>query len=78
MSDVQVWFCNGVLHLIPLSHTSSPPSNLADELDPDAYLDPLEAIALVRDPLIPTASPKQVQEAIWNRISGSVVPPHLS
>ncbi|KAM0755174.1 SGT1-domain-containing protein [Meredithblackwellia eburnea MCA 4105] len=76
-AENRVWIHQGHLHLIPLKHSSASPfpetststSNANFDQD-EAYLDRMEAVALVLNPDIHTRAPKQVEEAVWRRING--------
>ncbi|GAA6029922.1 hypothetical protein JCM8097_009170 [Rhodosporidiobolus ruineniae] len=78
----RVWIHRGHLHLIPLTHRSALPfqgasSSSADatlnpSFDPDeeGYLDRATALELVRDESVETRAPREVEDAVWARISG--------
>jgi len=81
----QVWIYNSRLHLIPLTHIS-PPSRKrqrrklpgaadsdnedADIGDDDSFIAIEDAVKLVRDPLISTLAPEDVERLVWERIAG--------
>ncbi|BGP13187.1 hypothetical protein JCM10213_000233 [Rhodosporidiobolus nylandii] len=73
----RVWLYRGHLHLIPLTHksplpfesSSSATLNPSFDADEDAFLDRATAIELVRDENVDTRAPKEVEEAVWARIS---------
>ena len=87
-SSVQVWIHNSRLHLVPLSHVSPPSSNKrrrkyinvrdSDDEENDGaeeqsqFIAATDAIKLVRDPLVDTAAPRNVEDVVWGRISGCV------
>ncbi|KAG9314597.1 SGT1 protein-domain-containing protein [Chiua virens] len=81
----RVWIYSGRLHLIPLSHVSSPskprkrPRVLGrreleedeDHLDDeDDYIATDDALLLVRDTFVDTLAPRAVEDTVWQRISG--------
>ncbi|EPQ60986.1 SGT1-domain-containing protein [Gloeophyllum trabeum ATCC 11539] len=82
-SENRVWIYNSHLHLIPLSHISAPSSkrhrrdyprvrdddDQVDEAEDD-FINPSDAVKLVRDPSVPTTASPEVEETVWKRISG--------
>ncbi|KAL4068293.1 SGT1 protein-domain-containing protein [Scleroderma yunnanense] len=78
----RVWIYNGRLHLVPLVHVSAPNKQrkrrgiaAANEEDDessitDSYIAVDDALRLVRDSTTDTLAPKQVEDAVWKRISG--------
>ncbi|TFK89759.1 SGT1-domain-containing protein [Polyporus arcularius HHB13444] len=85
-AENRVWIHNSRLHLIPLSHVSPPSSksrrrkyiprgesdeedNMENDEDSD-FITAADAVRLVRDPLVDTAAPNNVQDVVWKRISG--------
>ena len=85
-SSVQVWIHNSRLHLVPLSHVSPPSSKATrrkyashpedgsnDDLDDNEDLiSAAHAVQLVRDLLVNTTAPQNVEQAVWRRIDGYV------
>ena len=73
---------------MPLSHVSPPSSNKRrrkyinardsddeenDEAEEESqFIAATDAIKLVRDPLVDTAAPRNVEGIVWSRISGCV------
>ncbi|KAI0724281.1 SGT1 protein-domain-containing protein [Cerioporus squamosus] len=85
-AENRVWIHNSRLHLVPLSHVSPPSSKprrrkyiphresddedkLENEEEGD-FITATDAVRLVRDPLMDTAAPQNVQDVVWKRISG--------
>ncbi|RPD81718.1 SGT1-domain-containing protein [Lentinus tigrinus ALCF2SS1-7] len=85
-AENRVWIHNSRIHLVPLSHVSPPSSksrrrkyitrgdsddedNLENEEDAE-FITATDAVRLVRDPMIDTAAPQNVQDVVWKRISG--------
>ncbi|RPD63222.1 SGT1-domain-containing protein [Lentinus tigrinus ALCF2SS1-6] len=85
-AENRVWIHNSRIHLVPLSHVSPPSSksrrrkyitrgdsddedNLENEEDAE-FITATDAVRLVRDPMIVTAAPQNVQDVVWKRISG--------
>jgi hypothetical protein len=82
----QVWVYKSHLHLIPILYTTSPhvprhrrllPGRTEDSDgegdDPhsdDEYLGPADALHLLRDPLVDTLAPPEVEVRAWERIRG--------
>ncbi|KAG6381423.1 SGT1 protein-domain-containing protein [Boletus reticuloceps] len=82
----RVWIHSGRLHLIPLSHVSSPnkprkrpriPGGREHEDEDhlaadeeDEYITIEDALPLVRDASVDTLAPKAVEDIVWQRISG--------
>ncbi|KAH9968828.1 SGT1 protein-domain-containing protein [Russula dissimulans] len=75
----RVWIYKSHLHLIPLSHVSSP-SGRGQRIDISAiddkdiitsedFLNISDALRLVHDPLTDTQAPASVEQAVWQRIS---------
>ncbi|TFK57504.1 SGT1-domain-containing protein [Heliocybe sulcata] len=83
-AENRVWIYASHLHLIPLSHVSPPSSKRhrrdyprvrdEDHEEPDAeeeeWLNPSDAVSLVRDPAVNTTTSKEVEDTVWKRISG--------
>lgn len=85
-SENRVWIYSGILHLIPLQHTSAPskpkrrrrfPGSKESDDEGDIVGDDLEeylatddAIKLVRDATVETRAPRTVENTVWQRISG--------
>ncbi|KAI6153350.1 SGT1 protein-domain-containing protein [Pisolithus tinctorius] len=79
----RVWIYSGRLHLVPLSHVSVPNKSRRhpvatqqkelsaglEDSDED-YIAIDDALRLVRDACICTLAPKEVEDAVWKRISG--------
>ena len=42
----------------------------------DDFITAVDAVKLVRDPLVDTLAPQNVQDIVWKRISGYVHDPH--
>ncbi|THH18092.1 hypothetical protein EW146_g2832 [Bondarzewia mesenterica] len=85
-AENRVWIYKSRLHLIDLSHVSPPSSkrrrrSLPGAKDDDAegealngdqedFIDVNTALSLVRDTIIKTLAPAEVEQAVWQRISG--------
>ncbi|KAG1773045.1 SGT1-domain-containing protein [Suillus occidentalis] len=85
-SENRVWIYSGILHLIPLQHTSAPSKPKRRRIFPGAkdsddegdivgddleeYLAIDDAIKLVRDATVETRAPRTVENTVWQRISG--------
>lgn len=81
-----MWIYSGRLHLIPLSHVSSPSKPRKHPRVPgrgehededhfaadeeDVYIAIEDALPLVQDASIDTLAPKAVEDIVWQRISG--------
>ncbi|PCH33386.1 SGT1-domain-containing protein [Wolfiporia cocos MD-104 SS10] len=85
-AENRVWIYHSRLHLIPLSHVSSPSSkprrrrypgaresddegDIAGDVQDEDYISVQDALRIVRDPLVDTLAPSQVEETVWQRIS---------
>ncbi|EJF66458.1 hypothetical protein DICSQDRAFT_176292 [Dichomitus squalens LYAD-421 SS1] len=85
-AENRVWIHSSRLHLVPLSHVSPPSSktrrkyvpygdddteNQMDESEENHdFITAADAVKLVRDPLVDTLAPQNVQDVVWKRISG--------
>ncbi|KAF9519810.1 hypothetical protein BS47DRAFT_997934 [Hydnum rufescens UP504] len=85
-AENRVWMYKSHLHLIPILYTTSPhvprhrrslPGRTEDSDgegdDPhsdDEYLGPADALRLLRDPLVDTLAPPEVEVRAWERIRG--------
>ncbi|KAG1755004.1 SGT1 protein-domain-containing protein [Suillus paluster] len=85
-SENRVWIHSGMLHLIPLKHTSPPSkpkrrrrfpgykgSDDEDDIvgdDLEEYLAIDDALKLVRDVTVDTRAPRTIENTVWQRISG--------
>ncbi|KAI9066682.1 SGT1-domain-containing protein [Trametes sanguinea] len=84
-AENRVWIHNSRLHLIPLSHVSAPsarnrrrrylPHQSEEEEEQleneeEEYILATDAVKLVRDPLVETTAPENVEQTVWKRISG--------
>ncbi|KDR84832.1 hypothetical protein GALMADRAFT_233248 [Galerina marginata CBS 339.88] len=84
-SENRVWIYNSRLHLIPLSRVSPPSrkrnrrklpgaADSDDEIteagDDDTFIATEDAVSIVRDPIINTLAPPEVEKIVWKRISG--------
>ncbi|KAF8922270.1 SGT1 protein-domain-containing protein [Mucidula mucida] len=82
-SENRVWIYSSHLHLIPLSHVSSPSrkrrhrlpraqdSDDEDNIEQDEnddYLAVEDALALIRDSSVDTCAPREVEHLAWGRI----------
>ncbi|KAI9512873.1 SGT1-domain-containing protein, partial [Russula earlei] len=75
----RVWIYKSHLHLIPLSHVSSPSSRRnrvgipgiddTDIITVDDFLSIPDALKLVRDQLSDTQAPASVEQVVWQKIS---------
>ncbi|OJA18839.1 hypothetical protein AZE42_00817 [Rhizopogon vesiculosus] len=84
-SENRVWIHSGMLHLIPLQHTSAPskprrrrriPGSKGSDDEGDIAGDDFEdylaiddALKLVRDAIAVTRAPSEVENTVWQRIS---------
>ncbi|KAH9937432.1 SGT1-domain-containing protein [Fomitopsis serialis] len=85
-AENRVWIYQSRLHLIPLLHVSAPSSkphrrryprtkDSDDEGDftqddDDSFISVSDALTAVRDPLVDTLAPPEVEQHVWKRISG--------
>ncbi|CDO70264.1 hypothetical protein BN946_scf184942.g64 [Trametes cinnabarina] len=84
-AENRVWIHNSRLHLVPLSHISAPsarnrrrrylPHQSEEEEeqpedDGDDFILATDAVKLVRDPLVETTAPENVERVVWKRIAG--------
>ncbi|KDQ54784.1 hypothetical protein JAAARDRAFT_37887 [Jaapia argillacea MUCL 33604] len=83
-AENRVWIYNSHLHLIPLSYVSAPSSKRIRREYPrvndedtdgdgdveDGFLNPSDAVKLVRDSNVNTTAPTDLETTIWRKIAG--------